>query len=186
MKGALMNGSLGTTQEGAINSGVLGAAEKQQGAYNSGVLGAVKLVKQAGSVNSGVLGFHEPGAVRSGVLGEYFATNGLGKYTQSGAYNSGSLGAVRVPQNGAYRSGSLGEYFAANAMQGLGRTGCGCTGKPTSGLGATVRYVNAMKKHHLRGLGGALGTVSLDLDMIVGIALGAVGVWFAMGKKCTV
>jgi hypothetical protein len=185
MKGALMNGSLGTTQAGAINSGVLGAAEKQQGAYHSGVLGAVKLVKQEGAYNSGVLGFHEPHAVRDGVLGEYFATNGLGKYTQSGAYNSGSLG--HVPQPGALRSGSLGEYFAANAMQGLGRTGCGCTGKPVSGLGTTLKFLGRPKHRPLLRSVGALGDpVSLDLDMIVGFAIGAFGVWFAMGKKCTV
>jgi hypothetical protein len=152
-----MNGMLGTTQAGAINSGVLGVV--QPGAIKSGSLGHG--APQPGSYNSGSLGFHEPEAIRSG---------SLGRYVQPGAHNSGSMGrgyGGPFVQQGEKRSGSL---------------GCGCTAAaPTSGLGSIVRF----GRPQVKGIGG-LGAISFDLDLMVGLAIGAMGVWYAMGKKCTV
>jgi len=169
-----MNGTLGSNQPGAYNSGSLGAVPvTQPGAYRSGSLGSYK---QPGAYNSGSLGFHEPGPVNSGILGT------LPSYAAQAG----------VPQPGAYRSGSLGEYFATNGlgeyfatrggMQGLGRTGCGCTAQ--NGLGTTTRFLGRPRRRSMKGL-GALGAVSLDLDMMVGIAIGAGVLWAIMGGKCS-
>lgn len=157
-----MNGTLGVKQSGSVNSGVLGQAPavSQPGAYRSGSLGHYK---QPGSYNSGSLGFHEPGVVNSGILGEYF----------SPGVNMNGVG-VLAPY--AAQAGPMGEYFASG-VEGLGRTGCGCS-TPQSGMGATVR-VNGRRLHRSRSMRGfgALGSLSIGLDMIVGVGLGIGAVW---------
>lgn len=157
-----MNGTLGTKQPGAYNSGTLGAIPvTQPGAYRSGSLGRYA---QPGSYNSGSLGFTEPQPVNSGILGvlPYYAA-------QAG------LGAPLVPQNGAYNTGVLGEYFSS----GVNGLGCSSCSRGMQGLGATTRYLGYSSRRSMRGLGAALGDVSLGLDMMVGIAMGIAAVYFA-------
>lgn len=128
----------------------------------------------------------QPGSYRSGSLGRYaqpvaFRSGSLGRYAQPGTFNSGSLG--RVAQPGVFNSGSLGRYAQPGTFN-SGSLGCGCGPKPVSGLGSTVRQ--GLLAISGTGVGRALGAISFDLDLIVGTAIGAGAIWFAMGKKCSV
>lgn len=163
-----MNGSLGINQPGAVNSGTLGVVA-QPGAFRSGSLGRFQ---QPGAFNSGSLGrYRQPGAVNSGTLGR-----SLGEYFAAGMQGLG------FTEPGARNDGVLGEYFSAGYnMNGLGASGCGCAGRPSavSGLGTTVRVI----AEPMKGLGRALGTLSLDTDTLFFTAIGAVGIYLVAKKK---